>query len=211
MKPDERSRLERTVASYYAGRLAEHGPTPRGADWRDAESQTLRFDKLAEILADAAPTDTIAEVGCGYGALALYLRERGYPQPYQGLDFSSEMVEAARRACAHLTDVTFTQGDLPAAPADYCLASGIFNVRLEIPEDLWRAHIEETLERMGRASRRGFAANFLTSWSDADRMAPHLHYADPGKVLNHCIGRFGRRVSLSHGYDLYEFSILVWH
>jgi hypothetical protein len=38
------------VASYYSGKLAEHGETPRGVDWNGEEGQVLRFEQLCRIL-----------------------------------------------------------------------------------------------------------------------------------------------------------------
>ena len=39
-----------TVGQYYAERLREFGPTPRGVDWSSAESQALRFRQLITLV-----------------------------------------------------------------------------------------------------------------------------------------------------------------
>ena len=54
-----------TVRTYYTGRLAEHGPTPRGVDWNGAESQETRFRQLLRLL-DGRPDQTLGDYGCGY-------------------------------------------------------------------------------------------------------------------------------------------------
>src|SRR5712691_9279492 len=66
------SLLER-VAAYYTDKIRQHGPTPQGVDWRDLESQEMRFACLLRIV-DDDPGASLIELGCGYGALYGYLR-----------------------------------------------------------------------------------------------------------------------------------------
>ncbi|UKJ78095.1 class I SAM-dependent methyltransferase [Azospirillum brasilense] len=197
------------VAAYYSDRLATHGPTARGADWRDECSQELRFARLLDLVG----TDnrgSIAELGCGYGALAAFLRRNGRPNPYHGVDIAPDMVRAARETHGGLADVVFEESDAPP-PADYVVASGIFNVRFDIPDQEWLGFVQETVAAMAAQARRGIAFNVLTAHSDRDRMDPRLYYASPAELLDWCIRRFGRHVALRHDYGLYEFTLLVRH
>ncbi len=89
------------------------------------------------------------------------------------------------------------------------MASGIFNVRLQTPEDDWKAYVLGTVDRLANLARRGFAFNCLTSYSDADRMRPDLYYADPCALFDYCKRRFARNVALLHDYDLYEFTPFI--
>ena len=93
--------------------------------------------------------------------------------------------------------------------ADYTLASGIFNVRLETPEPLWEEYILATLATIDRLSQRGFAFNMLTCYSDPERMRGDLYYGDPCAFFDHCKRLFSREVALLHNYGLYEFTIRV--
>ena len=97
----------------------------------------------------------------------------------------------------------------PTESADYGIASGIFNVRLSTPEAQWRAYVEETLDSLDRTSRRGFAFNCLTTYSDPEKLRDHLHYADPAVLFDRCKRRYSTQVALLHDYGLYEFTILV--
>ena len=94
--------------------------------------------------------------------------------------------------------------------ADYTIASGIFNVKLDVGEERWVAYVLDTLDRMRELSTRGFGFNMLTRHCDRPLMRPDLYYADPGFYLSHCLNRFSRRVMLLHDYPLYEFTVLVW-
>jgi SAM-dependent methyltransferase len=201
--------IHQRVAAYYAGKLREHGPTPRGVDWRDRESQEIRFDALLKI-ADVAGASLI-ELGCGYGALYGYIRRSGPELSYAGYDIAQEMIDAAVRTYPEAEFGRLDAGLPPERRADYCVASGIFNVRFDIPDDIWLDYVFATTDLMAAIADRGFAFNCLTSFSDRDRQEARLYYADPGEMLNRCIARYGRRVSLLHGRPPYEFTVLVRH
>ena len=86
--------LRARVADYYTEKIRQYGPTPKGVDWRDAESQELRFARLLEIV--DRPAESLVELGCGYGALYGYLRRTGHKLAYSGYDISPDMIAAAQ-------------------------------------------------------------------------------------------------------------------
>jgi hypothetical protein len=93
--------------------------------------------------------------------------------------------------------------------ADFALASGVFNVKLDTPADEWTDYVTQTLAVLDRLGRRGFAFNMLTSYSDADRMRADLYYGDPLRFFDLCKRSFSKQVALLHDYGLYEFTMLV--
>jgi SAM-dependent methyltransferase len=196
------------LASYYTDKLTRFGETARGVDWNGEASQVLRFEQLHKLLMGSGP-GSITDLGCGYGAFYEYLREQKAAVSYVGIDVSVEMAAAASARFSNHPEARFLVGTKPVELTDYCVASGIFNVRLDRPEADWRLHIEHTLELMNDASRLGFAFNCLTSYSDADRRRDYLFYADPCEFFDLCKRRYSRQVALLHDYGLYEFTILV--
>jgi hypothetical protein len=119
------------------------------------------------------------------------------------------MLEHAHRTYQDTPRVVFTDRVHELEPTDFTVASGIFNVRLDVPDDEWRAYIEATLETLAGLSLRGFAFNMLTSYSDADKMRPDLYYGDPSSFFDLCKRRYSRDVALLHDYGLYEFTMIV--
>jgi SAM-dependent methyltransferase len=204
------AQLLSSVERYYTGKVREHGATPEGVDWNGAHSQEVRFDQLLAVAAGIEGELSVLDYGCGYGALvdALAAR-RGDRFRYQGYDVSEAMIEEARKRTPDDPRIAFTADAAALQPADVTIASGIFNVRLETPEDEWQRYIEDTLDCIVALSRRGIAFNALTSHSDPDRMRAYLHYADPAQLLDHCLRRYSRDVALRHDYELYEFTLLV--
>lgn len=206
--PSTGTELLSAVAEYYSAKLAEHGETARGVDWNGDESQALRFEQLCRIVRTPEPF-SVNDLGCGYGALYDHLARRYKSFRYTGIDISASMLDAARRRCATGGNARFLQASLPDEAADYGVASGIFNVRLDRPAEAWQGYMDATLDALDRTSRIGFAFNCLTAYSDGDKMRDHLHYADPRMVFDRCMRRYSRHVALLHDYGLYEFTILV--
>lgn len=204
----DRNALLADVAGYYSSKLAAHGETPRGVDWNGPESQALRFDQLARVI-DPARAFSLVDVGCGYGALLEHLRTRFPAMTYVGCDISADMVAAARARHAGAGEARFVVGGEPPEAADYAVASGIFNVRVGRGDAEWREYVEATIDLLDRFSRRGFAFNCLTSYSDRERMREDLYYADPLALFDRCKRRYARDVALLHDYGLYEFTLLV--
>ena len=197
------------VARYYSAKIAEHGAMPRGVDWNGEESQMQRFAQFTKLI-DGSRHFSINDLGCGYGALYPYLRTHFTDFSYYGCDISQAMIEKARELHTNgRAGPQFRLGDKPESVADYSVASGLFNVRVGRPDDVWLTYLIETLDCLSRFSCRGFAFNCLTSYSDPDKMRPDLYYADPLVLFDHCKKTYARDVALLHDYGLYEFTILV--
>jgi SAM-dependent methyltransferase len=199
--------LLQQTRQYYEGKLAEHGPTARGVDWNSTESQRLRFRELARLL-EGDPDASVLDYGCGYGALRPYLRECGHRGPYVGFDISQRMIDAARVGCSDAA-AQFLSNREALEPADYALASGIFNVKQATSDEQWKAYVLDTIEDLARISRRGFAFNALSLYSDPEKRRADLFYADPLALFDYCARRISRFVSLLHDAPLYEFTLLV--
>jgi SAM-dependent methyltransferase len=197
------------VERYYSDKVARHGPTPLGVDWNDAAGQNLRFERLLRVLDGAGPQFSINDYGCGYGGLVDALAQRGEHFSYHGFDVSESMAAAGRRRYAARPDVHFVSSRSELGPADYTVASGIFNVRQSQRADAWERYVLETVDDLVALSRHGVAFNALTAYADRPLMRDDLYYADPAFLLDHCLRRFSRNVIVDHDYELYEFTVII--
>lgn len=202
MKLDQKE----SIINYFDQKLLQYGPQAKGVDWNSEESQKLRFEQFVRLL----PSElnfSILDYGCGYGALLKYLREKGFSGSLQGYDFSKLMIKEAES----LGDpkVFWTSDAAQLTPADFTLASGIFNLKLNVQDDLWKQYIFETLFTFDALSVRGFCCNFLTSYSDLHKQRRDLYYANPLEIFDFCKRKLSRFVTLVHDYPLYEFTVLV--
>lgn len=206
--PKQKNSILGKVSEYYDAKLAEHGETPKGVDWNGEESQYLRFEQLSKII-QVPGRFTINDIGCGYGAYYDYLSSVYSDFSYAGIDISEPMIDAASRRLKNATNANLIISEKPDTVADYAIASGLFNVRLEHTEAEWTAYIHDTLTILDQSCSRGFAFNCLTSYSDADRKRDYLHYANPGQLFDYCKTQHSPQIALFHDYGLYEFTILV--
>lgn len=196
------------VEAYYSETLARHGATAKGVDWNGSESQHLRFQQLSKILPHKLPF-SINDIGCGYGALYEYLQGGYVDFQYCGVDISSAMIEAARARHQDDPNAVFHHGVEAPQLCNYSVASGIFSVCLDTPHEQWRLYIRDAISHLNATSDKGFAFNCLTSYSEVEKMKPHLYYADPCELFDYCKRNFSQHVALLHDYGLYEFTILV--
>lgn len=183
-----------------------------GVDWTCEPTQQLRFVQLLR-LCDFSARFSINDVGCGYGALLTFLAKR-YPRAqldYFGTDLSEAMIAQARSLWARRRRAEFEVGGAGQRVADYSVASGIFNVRIDEPLRDWEAFVEETLRRMALTSLRGFAVNFLRVLPPGVVGKTGLYRTQPERWIDFCSGALGCRTELRDGYGMREFTLLVRH
>ena len=193
---------------YYEKKLGAYGPTPKGVDWNSAASQELRFEQLLKVC-DTSNTFTLNDYGCGYGALVAYMTGRDYRFEYNGFDLSAQMIDAARKEYGDFGHCRFSSDEGGLGVVDYTVASGIFNVKLHTSDEEWKGYGLYILGKIEKLSKKGFAFNALTKYSDPEVMRDGLFYADSLFLFDYCKRSFSRFVAALYGYPLYEFTMLV--
>lgn len=199
------------IRDYFSMRFEQHGQEAAGVDWNGTYAQETRFEQLAKVITPGNPF-TVLDFGCGYGAMAGWFRRAGLNfSHYYGYDIVESSLISGREKYKNDPDVSFS-GDLKEIPVcDYLVASGVFNIKMNEDYDKWTDYVIGNLEQFNEKTARGFSVNFLTSYSDADRMAerPDLYYADPCRIFDYCRRHFSRNVALLHDYKIWDFTILV--
>lgn len=197
------------IRAYFENTIKTYGATPMGVDWNSDQAREIRFDQLAKVI-DLNTSFTLLDYGSGYGAFVDYLSVRGYKfSQYIGYDILESMVNEARKQHHKSKRISFTS-DLSTVPVvDFAIACGVFNMKLQAKYEEWTNYVLKSLSEMNNYSKRGFAANFLTKYSDPDRMRPDLYYADPCFLFDHCKQHFSKNVAILHDYNLFDFTILV--
>ena len=210
MKDDTESEILSQVAAYYASKLEAHGSTPQGVDWNGADSHETRHRQFLRLF-DQSPDASVIDLGCGFGDFCRFLRAAGHRGSFTGYDIAPSMIAKARELHGEGVDRQWRTGAEPTETADFAIASGIFNVKGDIPDDVWTDYVHRTVDILARAGQHGFAFNVLSTSSDPDRRRPGLYYADPVDMLDHCLTRYGRSVAILQDYGLYEFTVVVRH
>jgi SAM-dependent methyltransferase len=198
------------VEAYYSARVAKHGATPRGVDWSCQATQYMRFVQLLKLCDFSAPL-SLNDIGCGYGALCAYLamRHAGSAIDYLGVDLSRAMISRARRRFRS-PDRRFVVGKTSPRVADYSVASGIMNVNVGYSRSAWEDFIASMLSDIRRASRRGFAVNFVAETAVVtESQAAILYRTDPEPWVRYCEQELGCAVEVLDNYGMREFTLLV--
>lgn len=199
------------IRRFFQDQFASHGESAEGVGWNSTYAQDVRFEQLLKVV-DRAQPFTMVEFGCGYGYLIDYMDQNGCkPDRYYGLDIVPESVEAAKTRFAGRQSCTFHLDPSEIAGADYLVASGVFNIKLDASNADWTEYVLENLKKFNAWTKKGFAVNFLTKYSDPERMAlrPDLYYADPCELFDYCKRSFSRNVALLHDYEIYDFTLIV--
>jgi SAM-dependent methyltransferase len=195
------------VKAYFDKRIQEHGASARGADWNGKTSQIARFDQILKVI--EVPSFSLLDFGCGYGGLADYLVEKGFDCDYYGFDILESAITTARQYHAGKPRRSFFSDKTQLPKCDYTVASGTFNFRGGQSFEAWTELVIGELKFFNQISRKGFSSNFLTKYSDADKMRPDLYYADPLFLFDYCKRNFSKNVALLHDYRLYDFTLIV--
>jgi SAM-dependent methyltransferase len=199
-----------TIESYYTAKISKHDATPLGVDWTCVATQELRFVQLLKICEFSAPF-SLNDLGCGYGALLAYLSKRHSVSDidYSGVDISPAMIAHACRLYSRRPNIRFAVGSACSRTADYSLASGIFNVKLEQDIDVWEFFIEQTLSGLKAKSRRGFSVNFMLPARESHAASKMLYRTTPERWAEFCRDRLDCSVETNMSYGLREFTLLV--
>ena len=196
------------VKNYFTEKLEKHGATHLGVDYNSPRSQEARFDELIKVI-QRPEKYSLLDFGSGYGGMYDYMLRLGHKLTYFGYDIAESMVKKGNEIYADDENSTFTS-DIKNIPLlDYAIASGTFNMKLDANQKAWAEIVLEGLHQMNDHASKGFSSNFLTKYSDADKMRPDLYYADPLFIFDYCKKNFSRNVALLHDYQLYDFTIIV--
>ena len=196
-------------SEYFTKMINSYGAKNLGVGWNSEASQRLRYDQLSKILPMNGQPFSVCDYGCGYGYYRKYLDEHKFQAKYIGIDISSSMISEACRIYQNRNDTCFLLGSEIPEQVDFAVASGIFNVRNNIPIPVWEKYVFRIIDELNAKTRYGFSFNCLTKYSDADRMEDYLYYPDPCLYFDYCKRNFSRNVALLHDYELYDFTILV--
>lgn len=139
---------------FYSSAIDKYGITAKGVNWHSKESQKMRFDIILEMLPKEINSYTIADAGCGFGDLYLYmLKKKKIPKEYIGIDSLSDMYSiASDRTGCEIVIADICADELPSA--DFYICSGAMNVLEEFETHLF-------VRNCFSACRVGFIFNVL--------------------------------------------------
>ncbi len=136
---------------FYKASLQKYGLTCEALHWNSEHNQKIRFKVLLSLLQDEPSLCEIVDVGCGFGDLYSFMKQK--PLKYIGIDLMDEMVEEAKiRTGCEILKLDACVDELPQA--DYYLCSGAMNI-------LQKFETHQFIQNCYNASKKGFIFNIL--------------------------------------------------
>jgi SAM-dependent methyltransferase len=198
---------------HYAATFAAYGATSQGVDWGASEKVAVRYAKMLEVIeAEQVKGRRISllDVGCGYGGLLAYAKERNVALDYVGIDVVPEMIASARKAHP---EAQFHVGDILATnfgrTFDYAVCNGILTLKLQASLRDADVFAQSLLRKMFASVRRGIAFNTMSTY--VDFMGPNGYHKSPLEMIAFCASALSTCFRLDHAYAPFEYTVFVYH
>jgi SAM-dependent methyltransferase len=190
----------------YESRLRQFGYSPETLGWGKEGRQKVRFSVLSHPILKF-PSSSVLDVGCGFADLYDYLVAHGWHGHYCGIDIVPGLLQTARErhSSLDLREIDITCLDLPLETHDFLVASGVFNAKLKMGNNL--RHTETALQNMFRLSRVAVCVDFMSTY--VDYRCRDGWYTDPAWAFAFA-KKVTRRVELRHDYMPFEFTLILY-
>lgn len=185
----------------YSERLKKFGFTPKTLGW-SKNKETIRFKILSQI--GRLDNCSVLDVGCGFGDLLKYLKQKNINVQYTGIDLNADLIAIAQEQHPEANFIIADfEDDIFDNKYDWIVSSGIFNHKLDNNYQFFTNVVRKMFEK----SLKGFAADFLNSYVDFQE--PNLFYAEPEKIFGIC-KKFSKRIILRADYMPFENCIYCY-
>ena len=202
--------LERKLKRAYKDRLAALGPAPKGVFWRNQSTQIARFEALLDLVTTVTPAanPSIADIGCGYGAMLEFLQKTPRYQNfhYIGVDINRAMINSCKQRFPVQKQLFFV-GKQPPIPVDFCVFSGTFNLCQTMDTSLWHDYIFANLQSCWRRSRYGLVLNLLCA--PQTQIKNQIFYAERRTFIANACRVFGPTHARSTPHVTGDFTFLI--
>ena len=188
------SRLERI----YSARFDEFGSQPSGSFWLNEQRQTSRFQIILNQIVTLKPRGSvsIADVGCGYGALVNFINKR--PEygrfVYFGFDINKNLVNECKRSISS-SRTRFYIGNRPKFNVGFSVMSGTYNLAVTKNIKNWENYIFDCLEACWNKSIYGMVFNLLIA-KRAFISDGRIYYTKLEDFKKNCVRQFGPTVAV---------------
>lgn len=187
--------------TFYKSSFEKHGSSPLGLHWNSLQSQEIRFEVIANWLRDEIPVCTIADAGCGFGDLFLFLQAKGLrPKHYLGIDVMEEFIHIAQERLQRFSHCKLTckdilKDELPFA--DWYVCSGAMNILSNFNTWLF-------IEKMLASSRKGVVFNML----EGKRDDSFFNYKEKLEIIDFLESK-GLQYEMVEGYLEHDISVKI--
>jgi ubiquinone/menaquinone biosynthesis C-methylase UbiE len=189
---------------FYNRHLKDFGDAPQAVRWTP-KGQRRRYETLLRIAGDISGKK-ILDFGCGKGDLYGFIKDKGIPINYCGIDINENLIKLAR---SKYPDAEFFVMDIDETELehkfDLIFVCGVFNLRVAGIEE----SMKNVLKKLFRLCKEALHVNLL-SYYIAQRNV-ELFYVKPEEILKYIISGISPSVALMHQKEDIFISIYpVW-
>ena len=189
-----RALLEARIISRYSERFEQFGPTAKGVFWASSARQEKRFqlilDEIKKISRNHIALE-IADIGCGYGSFADYLKRNlnNSKFHYEGFDISPKFIEHCCRKFLE-ENFRFYTGSRPLSKKDFVIMSGTYNLATTKDVSLWEQYLFGSLSECWAYARTAMIFNLQTS-KVSKISSQNIYFANTSAIIDFCVANFG--------------------
>ncbi len=188
---------------FYNRHLKDFGNSPQAVRWTP-EGQRLRYEALLRIAGNISGK-TILDFGCGKGDFYGFLKGKGVPVQYCGIDINDNLIAIAKQK---YPETQFLVRDIEEEEFkhsfDIIFVCGVFNLRVAGIEE----SMNNVLKKLFILCREALHINLLTYYI-AQRNV-ELFYVKPEKILSFALTELSPHVILRHGFLKEDLFISIY-
>tara|TARA_B100001113_G_scaffold185146_1_gene151747 strand:+ start:154 stop:780 length:627 start_codon:yes stop_codon:yes gene_type:complete len=200
-----------STKKYYEKKLDFFGNNFKGMNWSSKKSQYLRFEELIKV-ADLK-NKTVHDVGCGNGEFLKFLIKKNKKiKFFLGSDISEKMINRCKKKYNKLSGVDFLVLDIAndkfTKKFDFVISSGIFNVKNNFNNKIWKKYVFNLISLMFESSKKACAINFLTPYTTyRDK---NLFYMNLHELILELRKNITKKIIINHSYNLWEYTVYLY-
>ncbi len=196
---------KKKIVDYYQKQVEEYGFGAKGMDWKNEETQDLRFEIINRYI-DFFNTPSVLDVGCGGGGYLGYCKKKELDFIYKGIDIVPDMIDQVNSIYGY-DKAQLTSIENVSENFDYVIASGTYNAKLDSKTNDWETYVFESIENMFKISNKKVILNLMTPHVDYEY--DRLYYPDLSKLTSFIVEKMTRNFLIDHSYDLYELTLVI--
>ena len=194
---------KKKILSRYAQRIETlgHGAAALGEPKR---RQAFFFEILSQVNGFEL-SDSVIDVGCGYGDLFDFLKSKGWRGQYLGIDINPQLIDEGQRLYpqAELKVLDIQTAELDRT-FDWCFCCQALTSETEAVPFI--EHLESMLQMMWKICRKGLVFNLLSPLADFT----HPVHARPNLAsVMSVLTKITNRFSIRHDYMPFEFAVYL--
>ena len=194
------------ILSYYDSLIKEYGSSdPRSIGWASESTEQIRYTILSEI--GDLNNHSILDVGCGFGNLYDFLKNKNLSFSYKGIDINPKIISLAKEKHPNISFETLDFGNYQNEKYDYIFCSGALSFK--VPN--YKQFYFEYIKKMFDYSNIGIAFNMLNDKNNTNPGDDKLFATySVEEVKNFCL-TFTNNIIIREDYLPNDFTIYLYH